>query len=330
MPSPLASGARGLLVALVLAGCGGGPVDVQTAERVPLRLEKSDPERLVRSVLGGYAAASGADPFEAGLVEGEGSDLVLLPQALPEALRRGLADSDGDGAIGPDEWTDWVEATYYEARALPPTMDALRDAAPFDAPEASGDDASGEWFEVEVDGVMSAARRRLFVPVSALRSALEAHARGDGLVYPAGTWIIGEHRLDGDLVETTVKRRRDDGFWDFAVYDAAGALASSTTTEPRDLRTPTQCLGCHLGSKLYEPEKSWPAEAPDGPFGPRTYHVPDAWRNAETTALFQEHARRDDGVLGLYATLYASRLLADRASGAIAPDDAALLDRLGL
>ncbi|OZC02003.1 hypothetical protein [Rubricoccus marinus] len=323
-----ASRARGWLLGLlclgVLAGCGGGgAVDVQTAESVPLRLDKKDPERLVRSVLGGYTAEAGADPFEAGLVSGEGDGLTLHPQKLAPAIRQQLSDADGDGAIGPDEWTDWVEATYYSARGLPATVAALREAVPY----ASGDAA---WFEVEVDGVMTAARRRLFLPVTAVRAALEAHARGDGLMYPAGTWIIGEHLIDGEVVETTVKHRREDGYWDFAVYDGSGALAPATSTEPRALRTPTQCTGCHLGQKLFEPEKSWPGAASDGPFGPRAYHVPDAWRSPEAAALFNEHARRDDGVLGLYGTLYASQLLTDRASGAISPEDAAFLDRLGL
>lgn len=310
-------------LAVGLGACGGdGPVDVQTAERVPLRLEKSDPETLIRSVLGGYARPDGADPWAAGLVDGEGGDLVLLPQALAPELRAGLADADGDGAIGPDEWSEWVEATYYQARALPATVEALRQSSGFS-------DGPG-WFVVEVDGVMTAARRRLYVREDALRSALEAFAADGAMAYPAGTWIVGEHVMDGAVVETTVKRRRADGFWDFAVYGPDGALAPATQTEPRALRTPTQCTGCHLGQKLYEPEKSWPGEATDGPFGPRAYHVPDAWRNAEAAALFQEHARRDDGVLGLYGTLYASRLLADREAGSIAPEEAALLERLGL
>ena len=93
---------------------------------------------------------------------------------------------------------------------------------------------------------------------------------------------------------------------------------------------PTQCAGCHFGSKLFEPEKSDPAAASDGPFGPRAVHVPEPWRSADATALFQEHARRDDGTLGLYGTLYASRLLAERDAGTINEEDAALLDRLGL
>ena len=307
-----------------LAGCGGGgPVDVQTAESVPLRLEKAEPARLVRSVLGGYAAPEGADPFETGLVSGSGDDLAIHPQLLAPSIRQRLSDADGDGAIGPDEWTAFVEATYYEARDFPATLADLRQQAPYDEPDET-------WFVVEVDGVMTAARRRLYVPTLAVRSALAGYAERGALRYPPQTWIIGEHLLDGEVVETTVKHRRADGYWDFAVYDASGALAPATATDPRPLRVPTQCTGCHLGQKLYEPEKSWPGEARDGPFGPRAYHVPEMWRNPEVAALFNEHANRDDGVLGLYGTLYASKLVADRAAGALQPGDDELLDALGL
>lgn len=320
-----------LLALLTLAACGG-PVDVQTAERVPLALDHANPERLVRSLLGGFAAADGADPFEAGLVSGEGDRLVLHPQALPAEARAVLRDADGDGALSWEELRALADEAYYTARALPPTVSALRATEPY----AAGDTA---WFAVEVSGVMTAARRRVFVRESALRAAITAFAApgsaagaGSGrLVYPAGTWIVGEHLgEDGSVVETTVKRRRADGFWDFGVYGADGRLAPATATEPRPLRAPAQCTGCHLGSRRYEPEASFPRAAPDGPFGVRAYHVPDAWRSAEATALFDEHARRDDGVLGLYATLWTGRALAARADGTIAPHDAALLARLGL
>jgi len=315
---------RALLLALLALAACGGPVDVQTAERVPLVLDHANPERLVRSLLGGFAAADGADPFEAGLVSGEGDGLVLHPQALPADARAVLSDADGDGALSWDELRALADEAYYAARALPPTVEALRAAEPYAASDTA-------WFAVEVSGVMTAARRRVFVRESALRAAITAFADDRRLVYPAGTWIVGEHLGDdGAVVETTVKRRRADGFWDFGVYGADGRLAPATATEPRPLRAPAQCTGCHLGERRYEPEASFPRAAPDGPFGVRAYHVPDAWRSAEATALFEEHARRDDGVLGLYATLWTGRALAARADGTLAPRDAALLARLGL
>ncbi len=306
-----------------LGACQSGPVDVQTAESVPLRLDRRDPGPLVRATLGGYVSPDGGDPFEAGLVSGEGADLTLHPQRLPPAYRARLHDLNGDGAVDWDELAGLLDTTYYEARGLPATLAALRQRAPY----AEDDEA---WFVVDMDGVMTAAHRRVYVPTQALRAAMAGFVETGELRYSPGTWIVGEHRVDGDVVETTVKYRRGDGFWDFAVYDADGRLTPSTHTEPRALRAPTQCTGCHLGDRLFEPEKSFPNEAPDGPYGPRAYHVPDAWRSPEATALFNEHAARDDGILGLYATIYAGRLLDARRRGALAPADAALLDRLGL
>ena len=307
---------RLLVLALVVSACASGPADVQTAETVPLRLDKAAPDRLVRSLLGGLA---GGDPFETGLVSGEGDALAIHPQALAPATRAALADADGDGAIGWDEFEAFVEAAY--PATLPPTVEAMRAEAGW----------GGDWFSVDVDGVMTAARRRVSVRTAHLEAAMEAFADGGELGYPAGTWIVGEHLgPDGAVLETTAKRRRADGFWDFAVYDAAGARAPATATEPRPLRAPLQCTGCHLGQKRYEPEASYPAPAPDGPYGPLAYHVEEAARSAEATARFQEHARRDDGVLGLYATVHAGRLLAARAAGMASDRDRALLERLGL
>ncbi len=313
-----------LLLALVAAGCGGGgPIDVATAEAVPLRLDRDRPDKLLGSVLGAYVGPQGGDPFEAGLVSRDGSDLVLHPQKLSAEARSALADADGDGAIDWDELALMLEATYTRARGLPTTLDILRRSAPYDQGEPG-------WFTVEVDGVMTAARRRIHVPADALRQAMAGFRQAGGLRYPAGTVIVGEHLVDGVAVETTVKTRRGDGYWDYAVYDADGRLAPATSTEPRALRVPTQCTGCHLGERLFEPEKSFPGTATDGPFGPRAVHGPEAWRNREATILFDEHASREDGVLGLYATLYAGRLMAARDRGALDPADQALLETLGL
>ena len=309
---------------LFLFGCaGGGPVDVATAEDVPLRLDRDKPDRLLGSVLGAYVGPQGGDPFQAGLVSRDGGDLVLHPQELPPEARAALSDANGDGAIDWDELAVMLEETYTMARDLPATLDDLRRSAPYDQ---GGDD----WFTVDVDGVMTAARRRISVPTDALRQAMAGFQRAGALEYPTGTVIVGEHVIDGEAVETTVKTRRADGYWDFAVYDADGRLAPATATEPRSLRVPTQCTGCHLGERLFDPEKSFPGHATDGPFGPRAIHVPDDWRNREATLLFDEHASRDNGVLGLYATLYAGRLLAARERGALDPADEALLESLGL
>ena len=50
---------------------------------------------------------------------------------------------------------------------------------------------------------MTRARRRLFVPVAALRAALAGDpAAGERLVYPEGTLLVGEHLEGPRVVET--------------------------------------------------------------------------------------------------------------------------------
>jgi len=308
---------------IALAACGGGPSDGLAVD-----LDKSNEDVLLRYYLGGYVGPGGGDPAEAGLMVEEGG-LAVRPEAVPEPYRDALRDVNGDGTLDWDEFVAFVEATYARARGLPPTLDALRAEAPY----AEGDSA---WFVTEVEGSpMTTARRRIYVPVAALREGLAGYrAAGDRLLYPEGTVIVGEHREGERVLETTVKRRRADGFWDFAVYGADGRLAGATATPPRPLRTPIQCTGCHLGRRLFDPEKTFPAPAPDGPHGPRAVVVDGAVRAAveahDLAMRFDEHAKRSDGVLGLYGTLYVARLLADREAGRLAPEDAALLEALGL
>ena len=310
-------------LSILVTACGGSPEPVDGHLR--LDTERRDPERMLRFYFGSYLGPDGGDAVAAGLLAGEGQDFTLDPDALPERWRPALdaANADGDGTLDWDELSAFFESTYAEARAVPPTLDAFREAVPYAADSA--------WFTVEIDGVMTQARRHLFVPLDALRAALsEYRAHGDRLLYPVGTAIVGEHHLDGARAETTVMQKRPDGFWDFWVYDGGGDLAAATSTPPRALRSPTQCVGCHFGSKLFEPEQSFPAEAPPGPYGPRAVHVGPAMRDAEVVAFFDEHAKRSDTVLGPYGTLFVSKLLTDRAAGRLAPEDAALLDGLGL
>ncbi len=307
------------LAILVLSGCAAEP------DGLRLDTGKRNPERMLRYYFGSYLSPDGGDAVESGLLAGEGRDFTLDPDALPERWRSALdaANANGDGTLDWDELSAFFEATYAAARDLPPTLDAFRTAQPYTADSA--------WFTVEIDGVMTQARRHIFVPIAAIRSALTSYrANGDALIYPVGTALIGEHWLDGARAETTVMQKRPDGFWDFWVYDADGNLAKATSTPPRALRSPVQCVGCHFGNKLFEPEKSFPAEAPPGPYGPRAIHVGPEMQNAEVVAFFDEHAKRSDTALGVYNTLFVSKLLTDRAAGRLAPADAALLDTLGL
>jgi hypothetical protein len=269
-------------------------------------------------LFGSYTGVDARDPFASGLLTRDGSAVYVDVAQLP-----GTLDTDGDGEATRDEIRAWVQATYSDARDLPPTLDALD-------PTRSYRDG----FCTDGRGVMTQHARRVCVPTSALRSALRTFADSGRVAYPVGTLLVGEHwdTRDGDslLVETTVKLRRSDGFWDFMVYDGNGNLADRTDAAPRALNAPTQCVGCHLGQRAFEPEASFPALAPDGAHGPQALFVPDEWRDASLVAQFDEHRRRDDHVLGLYATFYAAHLRTLRQAGTLDAQGTQLLADLDL
>ncbi len=294
MPRPVSIRAGAPLACLValaavsLAGCGGGD-----ASALRLDVERRDPSALLNLYLGALLGPDGGDPVAAGLAARDGDAWTLDGTAIAAKAPTGATqiDGDGDGDVDGDELAAFAQATYATARAFPATLDALA----LDTSRA---------FALGVSGVMTSAPRRVFVPRAALRSAIAGYrAAGDRLVYPAGTVVWGAHGgADG---ETTLMRKRADGVWDFAVYDRAGRLAPATSGAPRPLKSPTQCIGCHAGVRLFEPEKSFPGDAPAGPDGPRAVHT--TFRSAAATAFFDEHRKRSDGLLGLYATVYAAQ-----------------------
>jgi hypothetical protein len=308
-----AAAIRLLSLLLIVCALGCAPSDPTR-----VRLDPDVSGSALAFLFGSYASPDAADPFRAGLLVRDGGRVYADPTRLP-----GTLDADADGQATRDEIRDWVQATYAQARHLPATLGAL------DAERSYRDG-----FCTLGRGVMTQHARRVCVPEPALRHALQAFADSGRIAYPVGTLLVGEHwdTTSGDsvLVETTVKQRRADGFWDFAVYDAQGNLANRTQAAPRALNSPTQCVGCHLGQRAFEPEASFPAAAPDGAHGPQVLYVPDAWRDPELVARFDEHRRRDDHVLGLYATFYTAHLRSLRAAGQLDPEGLALLADLDL
>ena len=298
---------------LLLAGCAPqGQVEVV--------LDKPDPRRLLRFYFGSYTAG-GADPFSAGILHERGQRFYVDPAALDgqhPGMGAALLRRTRGNVLGWDSLGAFLDATYYQARQLPPDMEAFKARWPYRG-----------WMPVDVEGPMTRARRRIFVSESALRGALAGYqSAGRRLHYAEGTAIVADHYLDGTLIEHTAMVRRMDGFWDFATYGPDGRLAAATAALPRALKTPLQCVGCHFGTKLFEPERSFPQPAPPAPEGRRLYHVADAVRNEAVVRHFEEHARRSDTVLGLYGTLYAAKLLAGRDT--LTSADRALLAGLGL
>lgn len=308
-------------------GCAGDPPVDLPASYIRVHIDKSDPERLLAYYFGSYVAPEPADPFEAGLVEKVGrrfyANIDSLEKHYPGAAAH-LVDADDNDRIDWDEFEAFIESTYYLARAVPTTVEELHSAVSFDTTDA-------DWMRVDVDGVMSTARRAIYIRESTIAEALSEYwANEEQILYPFGTAIIGEHILDGRRAETTAMIKRTDGFWDFIVYGSNDSLASATSTPPKELRSPVQCVGCHFGNKLFEPERSFPAMAEPGPHGPRRLYVAESLRNERLVRFFDEHRKRSDTILGLYSTLFVAKLQSMSRRGELTDERQALLESLKL
>ena len=286
-------------------------------------VDRPGAERMLRFYFGGLVADAAQDPVAAGMLSVASGRFHVRAERQDSRhaqLWSRIAARARGGEIAWDSLAPLLDGAYYRARGIPSSLEALRARWPY-----------RQWMRFDVHGPMTSARRHVYVPEDALRSALRAYnRRGRHLKYPVGTAIVAEHHADGVHAETTAMIRRADGFWDFATYGGDGRLAGETLARPKALSTPRQCLGCHLGTRAFEPERSFPGHARAGPDGPRAYYAGEAWRDEEVTRYFDEHRRRSDTVLGVYATLYASQLRARRRSGTLAPEDSVILSDLGL
>ncbi len=291
------------IIVAMLSGCGSQDASKLGNDLLHFDLDKSNAAYLVRYYIGSYMGPGGGDPFAAGIAVKDGADLYLHADSLGNALRDGL-DPNGDGKIEWDELSDFVASTYYDARGIETDLASLKDRVKFER-------ENSDWFRVDIDGVMTRARRQIFVPTAAMREALLSFRKhGNTLIYPTGTVIFGEHVQDASIKETTVMQKREDGLWDFFIYGENGDLVSETSTGPKSLAAPVQCVGCHTGGKLFSPEKNYPAPSPPGPDGPR--QILDGPRSGDGrwVRVFDEHRKRSDTVLGIYNTLYMERLCA--------------------
>ena len=278
--------------------------------------EKS--ERLLQFYFSSYL---NQDPFQVGILEKQKDefylDLKTLSAYAPD-VALGLQTKATGNILAPESLQTFIQATYYQARNLPYTLSEFHDQWPVESPKI-----------FEVHGPMTRYLRRISIAEDALQHTIgKFYASGEKLTYATGTAIRAEHISEGRVVETTAMIKRGDGFWDFATYDSTGVLTSETLPNPRALATPTKCAGCHLGTKSFEPEQSWPHPAPQAPEGVRRWYTGS--RDQNVTDLFREHTHRSDMVLGIYATTYVSDLQMYRRAGVQDSVSAILLNNLGL
>lgn len=296
---------------LLMAACS-------SAEQLEVTVEGESEQRLLRFYFGSYTSE---DPFEAGLLNERGGrfyiDLAVLREYGPE-LAQELKTKASGGVVSPDSLRTAVQMTYYHARNLPEKLSEFNDQWVTD-----------NVVTFEVHGPVTNYLRRITLSESALQSAIwNYYENGEKIRYAVGTAIKAEHLRGTRIVETTAMVRRSDGFWDFLTYDSTGDLTSHTLPNDRALVTPTQCTGCHLGKKGFEPEQSWPVEPAKAPGDIRKWYTGP--RDIEVAEFFSEHFRRSDTLLGLYATAYVSNLRAQRRTGTLDSSAIALLNHLGL
>lgn len=320
------------VVAATLAGCatenesndstGLSEVD---ATMIPIEFDGNEAGRLLRFYFGSFMGPQGGDPVAAGILEKrENSWYLRNPESIggiSGALMDLYSSSLEAGRLSEDELDAFVRSNYYQARSFPESLDEMK--------ARHGSWSEPEWFRIDVQGSMVPLRRVTWVRRTDIESALDRmQTLADPVVYDPSTLFVGEH-TDGDrVVETTLMHKRADGFWDYWAYDEEGRLTDLIRKEPRDMLIPTRCTGCHFGDRLFEPERSYPGMARPGPSGERALFIPEAWRNVELSATIQEHARRSDTVLGLYATLYLAEAAAQARSEDTIPSP--YLERFGI
>lgn len=321
-----------LILLAACAGCGGGrdgsPRPAADARFIELDLEKRATDDIVGYYMGAYVPPGPSGAFEERLAVREGDRYYVDLDRFREI--DSLSATALGRIAGDDRLVDWagfsafLSQTYVRARQIPDERQSLYDDEDF-----SGDPEV--WMHLDVLGVMSTHRRRVFVRKADVLEALRAYRDNeDRIIYPGGTVFIAEHLDDGGVTETTVMRKSSSGYWDFFAYDSTGVRADSTLPAPRSRQVPTQCVGCHFGDKLYEPERSFPAEAEAGPHGPRQVFVTESLRDPKVVRYFDEHRKRSDGILGLYATILVSQLRSEQEAGSLDQESTRLLNALGL
>ncbi|MCY4205953.1 MAG: hypothetical protein OXE92_09550 [Bacteroidetes bacterium] len=302
---------RMIVLVLLLVGCSSG-------QQFELSMSGEKAERLQQFYFSSY---TNENPFEVGILEKRKRkvyfNLSVLKEFEPE-FAINLESRITGNFLDAESLKTVVQATYFDARNLPQTLTEFNARWAIDNPKI-----------FEVHGPVTRYLRQITMSEKALQYAiLNYFANGEKLYYPTGTVIKAEHISENKILETTAMMKRSDGFWDFVTYDSTGYRASETLPNPRALATPTQCVGCHLGKKPFEPEDSWPSDAPDAPGGIRKWYT--GARDQQVTDFFKEHSLRSDLVLGLYATTYVSDLRVQRKSATLDSSEIALLDYLGL
>ena len=281
---------------IFLLGCSSPP------DRISIPLEGSQGRTIARF----YSGMIPGDKPKEWILEdstGLGIRLSVLKTLSPQLASTLDEIRDGGDRLERDQWNRFLQAVVEQATSL---TGSLAELFPSGLPHAS----EGSYVRLKAYGAMTTLLREIYVPKQALEDGLLNYwDRGGMLQYPAGTLIAAYHKnSSGAILEVTVKKRRSDGFWDFGVYDSSGRNVRHSSSPPTPFSAPVQCVGCHLGNMLYEPEESF-IIGREGKTEGEYLVLGDRLRNPKIVELLDEHSRRSDHVLGVYGTVYLTEIL---------------------
>ncbi len=237
------------------------------------------------------------------------------------------------------ELEEYFEGKYYELTKPYPDLQALLDEHPYrDNPD---------WLHIPVDSATFHRRRILHIDKDRIADALVNYFDNRNvLIFPMGTLIVAESfDKQSDFPEAEVLRKREDTFWNFAVYDKDGALTGHAVRsddegnllpESEGLRAPQSCAVCHRIDRLdFSGDPDSPVRAPIRGFFhrlparvPQIHLGPEYYDHMAFTELTETNARVKDGVFGVYGSLLLSELRGRARLEALSDHDRARYQRL--
>lgn len=189
----------------------------------------------------------------------------------------------------------------------------------------------GLWFKVEASSDIMQGLRKIYINKKNLFLALLRYKKNGGkIIYPPGTIFISEtYRPNkkskaNEFQNAEVMIKREDGEWDFFLYDSYQRINRNPLPESKTDVSPYGCLKCHYTKIRHEPFKSFPKQVS------KKYSVSadaDSY-SREVFQFFEENRRKTDHVMGPYASMFVSKLASDARQGKLSKEDQFIFDNL--
>ena len=266
-------------------------------------------------------------------------DLDAIPLEKTQILKRIAGRELPRDDISLNEMNTYMDGHYYELTRPYPNLQALLKEHPYRE--------NPNWLAIPVDSRTFRRLRVLHINKDRIADALMSYFdNNDRLIYPAGTVIVAESfDKRGSLVEAEVLAKRNDTFWNFALYDAKGGLIRTSfafneegelaPNEP-GLKVPESCSSCHRMDRLdFSGDAEAPVLAPVRDFFhklparvPEIHLGPEYYDHMAFTELTEANGKVKDAVFGVYGSLLLSELTGRKRLGTLTSDDKARYIRL--